>query len=142
MTPEEQIDRAATFIAQLASIGSITVDVGQDSADKLEFLRRAGRDFFASTPELRNVARKAAADAARGRAAGLDARKVQYALVQAIRGHILTRFASNGGDVKMAPLLRETIKRKLAKGQPSLIGIATRSLLNELRARPWRVRGK
>lgn len=135
-----QIDAAAAYVAELGKVGAVTVEVSAESAAKLEYLRASKRDFFAATPQLRAVAAAALKKAHAAQRAGRSAKQTLWGMTVAVRSFILDRFLKNGGDVRMAPLKKSTIQRKLQRGQPALLALATKALYNDLVQRPWRIR--
>lgn len=129
----KELDDAAVFIASVDQ-GRITCTLSADSTQKLEWLKRSDRDFFAITPKLNGAVRKAFADARKQRLSPDQTRRSVAAAAKAV---IVERFRTNGGDVVMKPLSRAWVIAKTAAGAPRLIGLYTQQLFEEIRARAF-----
>lgn len=103
-----------------------------DTADKLKWLKDAGRDFFQVTPSMEQaVVRFLRADLPAVLTGGgnLRAEQTLAKAADAAKATVVLRFENNGNDVQgMTALSPRYLAWKLAKGLPGLIGVAHETL--------------
>lgn len=128
-----RIRSALAMMAQATSPFTITWKVKEDSANKMRWLRRSGRDFEKVTaPLLREMgeAYRAAAIVLLTSKRPADPKAPWQAAADVYRERVVSRLRTGGGDVKggMRELSPEYVKRKGF----SRIGYLTGKLLRDL----------
>lgn len=134
-----KLDDLAVTLSQFAGNKTVApTSLPEQDAIALKNLRATGRDFFAETGALK------ATIVARLKAAIKGGQLSQAAwnaiVAQAVKEHVVARFANGGGDVSLRPLSPEYRRFKARHGYDSRIGIKTGHLLATLRAARWVVR--
>lgn len=128
-----RIRSALAMMAQAASPFTITWKVKEESANKMRWLKRGGRDFEKITaPLLREMGKayRAAAIVLLKSKRPTDPKAPWQAAADVYRDRVVSRLRTGGGDVKadMRKLSPEYVKRKGF----SRIGYLTGKLLRDL----------
>lgn len=115
------VERAHAAIGRTPGAG---YELDDESAAKLRWLQRDGRDFRAVTPELESKMSSAFVQGLRLTMHGAPVDRPWTDACVAYRDHVAWRLLHSGGDVKVRPVTAETARRK----GNALVGYATGDL--------------
>lgn len=133
-----RLDGITSWVREIGATYRVHVEPDTpETAHKLAWLKKGGRDFLQETPALQQaVARYLKANVARVLTSGGNLRTAETLQVagDAIKAHVLLRFAHGGNDVTLAALSPAYAAYKRAAGLDPRIGVATKLLLDAIRA--------
>lgn len=129
-----QLHAIERMCSELGRATSISIDLDDESTQKAIWLQNTGRPFFEVTQELARHVEQAMGDhAARvfdSHEGTASAAELFLVGGEALREHVLLRFATQGFDVALTPLSTVWLERKRRTGFSALIGVYTGLLRN------------
>lgn len=134
----KSIQRLIDTLTALDGQSTITPKLSKDSKDKIAGLARTGRNFFQPTKGVQqSCVRFLKAEMMKKNA---TVQSMRQAIADGAKAHIMLRFAYGGNDIVLKPLTAKYLAHKAAKGLDSRIGVATKTLLNELNQTKWSIK--
>jgi hypothetical protein len=131
------LDKAEQILRALNGRWKVSPNVSEQNATKLRALARTGRDFLAPGRDIETaVLRFVRAELSFEPSA--NERKLLTAAARGVQAAVVLRFTAQQ-SVTLRPLTLEYLRRKIARGLDRRIGIATKSLVQELAAGTWRI---
>lgn len=132
-----RLDKALEIVRGLAGSWRVVPQCSDESRAKLGYLARSGRDFLAPGRDIETaVLRFVRAELSFEPSA--SARKLLDAAARGAQSAIVLRFTGQQ-SVQLRPLTLDYLRRKIARGLDKRIGIATKTLVQDLAACAWRI---
>jgi hypothetical protein len=108
-----------------------------ESAAKLLYLKRGGRDFLQRGRDI-DTAVSRFVDAEMSFEPSARPRKLLDAAARGAQSAVVLRFTAQQ-SIQLRPLTLEYLRRKIAKGLDRRVGLATRTLVQDLATCTWRI---
>lgn len=132
-----RLDKALEIVRGLAGSWRVVPQCSDESRAKLGYLARSGRDFLAPGRDIETaVLRFVRAELSFEPSA--STRKLLDAAARGAQSAIVLRFTGQQ-SVQLRPLTLDYLRRKIARGLDRRIGIATKTLVQDLAACAWRI---
>ena len=132
-----QIDKLNSLLRGLAGTWRAVPQCSAESASKLLYLKRGGRDFLQHGRDTEGAARRFMA-AELSFEPSANERKLLAAAARGIQSAVVLRFTGQQ-SIRLTPLTLDYVRRKIARGLDRRIGIATKALVQDLAACTWRI---
>lgn len=132
-----QLDKLNSLLRRLAGMWRAVPQCSAESASKLLYLKRGGRDFLQHGRDTEGAARRFMA-AELSFEPSANERKLLAAAARGIQSAVALRFTGQQ-SIALRPLTLEYLRRKIARGLDRRVGIATKALVQDLAACTWRI---
>jgi hypothetical protein len=132
-----KLDKLGEILRGINGSWTIVPQCSAESAAKLLYLKRGGRDFLQRGRDIDTaVARFVQAELSFEPSA--SPRKLLDAAARGAQSAVVLRFTAQQ-SIQLRPLTLEYLRRKIAKGLDRRVGIATRTLVQDLATCTWRI---
>lgn len=132
-----RLDKAAEILRGIAGSWRIAPQCSAESASKLLYLKRSGRDFLQPARDIETAVRRYVA-AELSFEPSASPRKLLDAAARGAQSAVVLRFTAQQ-SIALRPPTLEYLRRKIARGLDRRVGIATKALVQDLAACAWRI---
>lgn len=132
-----KLDKAAQILRGIAGAWRIAPQCTDESASKLLYLKRSGRDFLQPGRDIESAVRRYV-EAELSFEPTASPRKLLDAAARGAQSAVVLRFTAQQ-SITLRPLTFEYLRRKIARGLDRRVGIATKTLVQDLAACAWRI---